>query len=335
MSVLNRKFWEKLYQKIPGFIKNDPARKLLALALTLLIFAYYHSNKTHHMVKVENIPVRISIPEGHYLLTGTQNVTVILRCSSIASKNIQENDVKIHVPLSVTPGQKKYEIKLKNHVRTSAFFGVSVADVQPQTVTVSIDRRVSKTVNVDADIAQKGKLPEGYAVVKASVQPETVTLSGPEELLKDITKLGTKEIPLDHTVTRSFIYTAKVALPEKSQLEVSPEQVQVSVDVDKSHEKKTFSKCPVKLLMNSSVDTRTGVDIISAKTVEITVSGLKSTIETLTEKDIVPYADISRITENGRYNNIPVKCWAQQEGLTILSVVPDSINVRIGPNVEK
>ena len=335
MSVLNRKFWEKLYQKTPSFIKKDPARKLLALALTLLIFAYYHSNKTHHMVKVEKVPVRITIPEGHYLLTGTQNVTVILRCSSIASKSIQENDVKIHVPLSVIPGQKKYEIKLKDHVSTTAFFGVSVADIQPQTVTVSIDRRVSKTVKVEADLTQKGSLPEGYAVVKASVQPESVTLSGPEELLKDITDLRTEEIPLDHTVTRSFIYTAKVAVPEKSRLEVSPEQLQVSVDVDKSHLKRTFSKCPVKLLMNSSVDTSTGVDIISAKTVEITVSGLKSTIETLTEKDIVPYADISRITDNGRHNNIPVKCWAQKEGLTILSVVPDSINVRIGPDVEK
>lgn len=335
MSVLNRKFWEKLYQKTPSFIKKDPARKLLALALTLLIFAYFHSNKTQQVLKVENIPVRISIPEGYYLLTGTQEVTVLLKCSTITSKNIQKNDVKIHVPLSVTPGKKKYEIKLKNHVSTTAFFGVSVANVQPQTVTVSIDRRVSKTVKVNADLAQKGKLPEGYAIGETSVTPETVTVSGPEEHLKDIKVLQTKEIPLDHTVIKSFYCTAKVDPRGNKQLEISPEQVQVTVNVEKSHEKKTFRKCPVKLLMNSSVDTRTGVDIISARTVEITVSGLRRTIEGLTEKDIVPYADISHITANGFHNDIPVKCWAKMEGVTILSIEPGSINVRIGPNVEK
>ena len=242
MSVLNRKFWEKLYQKTPSFIKKDPARKLLALALTLLIFAYFHSNKTQQVLKVENIPVRISIPEGYYLLTGTQEVTVLLKCSTITSKNIQKNDVKIHVPLSVTPGKKKYEIKLKNHVSTTAFFGVSVANVQPQTVTVSIDRRVSKTVKVNADLAQKGKLPEGYAIGETSVTPETVTVSGPEEHLKDIKVLQTKEIPLDHTVIKSFYCTAKVDPRGNKQLEISPEQVQVTVNVEKSHEKKTFRK---------------------------------------------------------------------------------------------
>lgn len=335
MSVLHRKFWEKIYNRIPAFIKNDPARKLLALALALLIFAYYHSNKTHHIVKVENVPVQISVPEDHYLLTRPQKVTVTLKCSSIASKNFPESDVKIQVPVSVVPGQKKYEIKLKDHVRTGAFFGVSVADVQPQTVTISVDRRISRSLPVETDLAQSRNLPEGYAVVKTSVQPEVVTVSGPEELLKNLKGLPTEVIPLDHTVTRSFIYTAKIALPEKSLLSVSPEQVMISVDVDRSHLRRSFGKLPVKLLMNSSVDTRTGVEIISAGRVEVTVSGLKSIIETLTEKDIIPYADISRITENGRYNNIPVKCWAQKEGLTILSVVPDSINVRIGPHVKK
>lgn len=335
MRILNRNFWEKLYKKTPVFIKKDPARKLLALALALLIFAYYHNNKTHHLEKVENVPVEVTVPEGYYVLNNPAPVTVTLKCSSLAAKDIPEKHVRIHIPLKIQQDQDKYEIRLKDHTSIDAFFGVSVAEVIPRTITVSVDKRISRSMKVEVDLKQLPQLPEGYTVLKTVAQPEEVLVSGPSSLLKGMEKISTNVIPLDSTVTRSFIYPARIVLPENTFLSVSPEQVLVSVTVDRSHTKRLFMKLPVKLLMASSVNTTTGVEIISSKVVDVTVSGLKSTVESISERDIIPYADVSRISKNGLHNNIPVKCWSQKEGITIQSVIPDSINVRIGPHVSR
>lgn len=335
MRFFNRSFWEKLYSKIPDFIKNDPARKLLALALALLIFAYYHNNKVQHLVKVENVPVKVTVPEGYYILNTPAPVTVSLKCSSLAAKAVPERSVNIQIPVRIQEGQEKYEIRLKDHISIDAFFGISVADVFPQTITVAVDKRVSRNVKVEVDLKQMRNLPETYTILKAVSQPEEVLVTGPSSLLKGLEKINTKEIPLDSTVTRSFIYSAPLALPENTFLAVSPEQVIVSVSVDRSHIRRTFRGIPVKLLMPSSVNTTTGVEIISSRKVDITVSGIKSVMESISEKDIVPYADVSRISRDGLYNNIPVKCWSQKEGITIQSVIPDSINVRIGSHVSK
>lgn len=335
MRFFNRSFWEKLYSKIPDFIKNDPARKLLALALALLIFAYYHNNKVQRLVKVENVPVKVTVPEGYYILNTPAPVTVSLKCSSLAAKAVPERSVNIQIPVRIQEGQEKYEIRLKDHISIDAFFGISVADVFPQTITVAVDKRVSRNVKVEVDLKQMRNLPETYTILKAVSQPEEVLVTGPSSLLKGLEKINTKEIPLDSTVTRSFIYSAPLALPENTFLAVSPEQVIVSVSVDRSHIRRTFRGIPVKLLMPSSVNTTTGVEIISSRKVDITVSGIKSVMESISEKDIVPYADVSRISRDGLYNNIPVKCWSQKEGITIQSVIPDSINVRIGSHVSK
>ena len=335
MRFFNRSFWERLYSRIPDFIKNDPARKLLALALALLIFAYYHNNKVQHIVKVENVPVKVTVPEGYYILNKPAAVTVTLKCSTLAAKAVPERNVRIQVPVKVQDGQEKYEIRLKDHVAVDAFFGISVADVFPQTVTVAVDKRVSRNVKVEIDLKQMRNLPETYTVLKAAAQPEEVLVSGPSSLLKGLETINTKEIPLDSTVTRSFIYSAPLALPENTFLTVMPEQVMVSVTVDRSHIRRTFRGIPVKLLMPSSVNTTTGVEIISSATVDITVSGIKSVMESITEKDIVPYADVSRISRDGLHNNIPVKCWSQKEGVSIQSVSPEIINVRIGPHVSR
>lgn len=335
MSIFNRNFWERLYDRIPLFIKKDPARKLLALALALLIFAYYHNNKVQHMEKLENVPVKVSVPEGYYVLNNPPPVTVTLKCSALAAKDIRENNIRIHIPVKVQPDQEKYEIRLKDHIHIDAFFGVSVADISPRTITVTVDKRVSRNVKVEADLAELKQLPEGYTVLKTSVQPETVLVSGPSGMLKGLEKISTKAIPLDATVTRSFIYPALLSLPANAFLSVSPERVLVSVTVDQSHSQRKFHNVPVKLLMASTVGTTTGVEIISSKTVDVTVSGLKSIMENIAEKDIVPYADVSGIKKNGLHNNIPVKCWSQKEGIVIQSIVPDSINVRIGPHVKE
>ena len=279
--------------------------------------------------------MKVTVPEGYYILNTPAPVTVSLKCSSLAAKAVPERSVNIQIPVRIQEGQEKYEIRLKDHISIDAFFGISVADVFPQTITVAVDKRVSRNVKVEVDLKQMRNLPETYTILKAVSQPEEVLVTGPSSLLKGLEKINTKEIPLDSTVTRSFIYSAPLALPENTFLAVSPEQVIVSVSVDRSHIRRTFRGIPVKLLMPSSVNTTTGVEIISSRKVDITVSGIKSVMESISEKDIVPYADVSRISRDGLYNNIPVKCWSQKEGITIQSVIPDSINVRIGSHVSK
>ena len=338
MSLFKRKFWEKLSARIPDFIKNDPARKLLAFFLVVLIFAYRYSSKEPRIEELE-VPVEFTVPEGYYLLAGKlASAKVKLSCGPFAAKENLKEKVKLNVDLTrkVLPDRMDYKIKLKEFAVTERLSDAKVKSVEPSGITVKVEKQVSKEVKVNADLTQKVLLTEGYEVAKVSCLPDKVILTGPASLLKEIDAIPTIEIPFDATIIKSFSYSAKL-IPPKDQplISMTPEKVTVNLTVAKSHSEKTFRQVPVKLLMGSSVDTVTGVQIVSAKVVDVTVAGLKNTVDSVSENDIIPYADVSAIRKNGLHNNIPVKCWSRKEGVSIQSVVPDSINVRVGPHVTK
>ena len=338
MSFFKRNFWEKLSGKIPDFIKNDPFRKLLAFFLALLLFTYYYTSKETRIEELE-VPVEITLPEGYYLLAGKPaTAKVRLSCGPFAAKENLKEKVKLNVDLSreVLSGRMVHDVTLKKYAVTERLSDAKVTSVKPANITLRVERQMTKEVKVNVDLTQKVILTEGYEVAKVSCIPDKVILSGPASFLKEIDSISTVEIPFDATIIKSFFYSAKL-IPPKDQplISMTPEKVTVNLTVAKSHSEKTFRQVPVKLLMGSSVDTVTGVQIVSAKVVDVTVTGLKNAVDRISESDLIPYADVSAIRKNGLHNNIPVKCWSRKEGVSIQSVVPDSVNVRVGPQAAK
>jgi YbbR domain-containing protein len=83
--------------------------------------------------------------------------------------------------------------------------GVMVIRIQPNPITIRLSNTVSLTLPIKPVLA--GNLPEGYELKSIETKPEQLTVSGPEEELKDLKFLSTHPIDLSHLMESSTLRT--------------------------------------------------------------------------------------------------------------------------------
>lgn len=152
---------------------------------------------------VDKIQVRLRGPKGLVGNLSSQNLVYPINVSNL---KIGEQVVDIDpakIPLSST-----YEI----------------IEVRPNRLRLTVDRRISKEVAVEA--AWAGNLNSDYQLQEVKASPDVVTVRGPETLLRKISKTRVVlkgDFPED--VPRSW--AEDVALEVPDEIEASPGQVNV------------------------------------------------------------------------------------------------------------
>ena len=76
-----------------------------------------------------------------------------------------------------------------------------------------------------------GNVDSGYYVRPISINPSTVTIEGPPDIVAGITYLSTDEINITGLITDKT-YTANLVIP--ASVSITPKQVQVQVSVGQS-----------------------------------------------------------------------------------------------------
>jgi YbbR domain-containing protein len=152
---------------------------------------------------VDKIQVRLRGPKGLVGNLASQNLVYPINVSNL---KIGEQVVDIDpakIPLSST-----YEI----------------IEVRPNRLRLTVDRRISKKIAVEA--AWAGNLNSDYKLQEVTASPDVVTVRGPETLLRKISKTRVVlkgDFPED--VPRSW--AEDVALEVPDEIEASPGQVNV------------------------------------------------------------------------------------------------------------
>ena len=331
----SRNFWRRVWDRVPMFFKENIGRKLAALFLSTLIYGSVR-NKVDSHVYIKDVPVRITMPDNLVLMDDAPRfVTVKLNGSKMVTQGVTENDISIDVrvvPSLYKSGSNIYPLTISlRDIKTP--FGTSPVSVSPSKFNLAVNPLVSKMVEVTPDFESKPGLPSGYAIGKVSLNPKMVRIDGASSILRGITDIKTKPIPLGG-ITQNFDYMVDLALDKSQALTVSPLTVMAQVEVIRSHEQRRFSAVPVRVLASSTDRTNLEYEIVSSPNVEITVSGLKNLIETMRKDDLKPYVDISRFDKPGLYN-VSVKCWSDRDGVNIRSIYPESISVKIEKSAAK
>src|SRR5262249_13190407 len=79
--------------------------------------------------------------------------------------------------------------------------GLQMSQVEPDKVQVTLDRILSKEVTVEPRFA--GSQPDGYKIVGVRVEPDVVTVTGPESVVNKIEKVTTTTVSLN-SQTKTF-----------------------------------------------------------------------------------------------------------------------------------
>ncbi|BDQ33108.1 CdaR family protein [Pseudodesulfovibrio portus] len=152
---------------------------------------------------VDKIQVRLRGPKGLVGNLSSQNLTYPF---DVAKLKIGEQVMEIEtsrIPLSST-----YEI----------------IEVKPNRLKLLVDRRVSKTVAIEA--AWAGDINPDYTLTEVVASPDTVNIRGPETLIRKITKTRVvMEEDFPEEVPASWAEDVPLELPEE--VEASPAQVRV------------------------------------------------------------------------------------------------------------
>jgi YbbR domain-containing protein len=183
--------------------------KVVSLLLATLLWAAVSNQASSEIgldvpLEYRNIPSQLEI-------TGdtTNTIQVRLRGSSNVIKGITAKDVSTTIDLGkMRTGEKIVALSPQN---VQAPFGAEVIRVNPSTVRFTLERTVTKTVDIVPTIA--GQPTNGFEAGQVFVSPNTVEVEGPESRVDALSSIATTPIRLDRKQS-SFEQTADLDVPD-------------------------------------------------------------------------------------------------------------------------
>ncbi|SDD24169.1 YbbR domain-containing protein [Terribacillus halophilus] len=209
-------------------------------------------------------------------------------------------------------------------------------NVQPETVEISVQvSNPSKTVPVE--VKTKGQAPDNASVASLSAGTKEVTIYAPQDTLDGIDSISTEEIDLSK-ITENQTIDADLQLPENVR-SASKEQVEVDIELEETSET-TIENVPITI-ENLSSRLEAAFSDPQNEQIDVTVSGAKSEIESLSADDITATIDGSGLEQGEQ--TVPIEVTGpenieltpgQEEATITVQTTQDETNEEAGTNTD-
>jgi len=163
-----------------------------------------------------------------------------------------------------------------------------------------------------------GKPAAGYMIGEASASPRTVSVQGPAEEVKRLSIVET--ISVDVEDSRSAIKRKVRLATDGKPLTLSPDQVEVAVNIEEQHVIREFDRVPVQ-----AKDFK-GAYTVSPQSVNLRLAGPKTVIEKLDLTAENVYLDLHRMSAGD--HNVELSFNLPSE-IRVVEQRPQRVRVRI------
>ena len=219
---------------------------LLIISITFSVIIWGTISLSEEYYANVNVPLRVvGFPNGFSIGSEIpENITIKLR--GIGWKLFAVNIGKdVAYNISVKGDSGFIQIKLMDHLTDNRWMlsELDIIDIVPNSLSFSIERRVTKKLPIVADLSLDFKA--GYGLAKEVVlEPDSVVIDGPQSVVNSLTEIKTKEIKLsslDKLIIKNigFIYLPGTSYGTKF--------VTVSLDVQRIVDKQ-FDDIDVEVL---------------------------------------------------------------------------------------
>lgn len=173
----------------PNSRKNDITARILCILGAILLWLYAVSSQTIiEDRRFVSIPVELLAADsleseyGMTVISGYDyNVDVTLSGTRSELSKISAEDISAYVDLSQISSAGEYSLD----VRTSAPGGISIKELSSNYVTVYVDKRSQKSVDIRVNPVYM--IESDYSLGTPETNVETVTVTGPADVLDSIT----------------------------------------------------------------------------------------------------------------------------------------------------
>ncbi len=180
---------------------------MLSIAAAVLLF--FFNQLSLLQVRYFSVPLQLELPSGY--VPGApypSKVRVTLRGESSAIFRVLEEDVEAYADFSKHTSEGVFQEPIRIRKRGTALnIDPLEISVEPLEVTVTLDRKVTKSLEVVPRL--KGFPPPGYQLSKYSLKPSSVEVIGPRSHLDRLQSIQTEDIDLSGRVAD---FTSQVRL---------------------------------------------------------------------------------------------------------------------------
>lgn len=296
-----KKFWEQKW-----FLS------LISLLLAILLVIYIDSTQNGFITQGEpsktrqtatetqsiKIPLQVSVDTNQYYVVGyPEKVKLTLSGSNaLVTSAINTQNFRAYIDLT------HYKVgKHRVKIRVSGLNKQLSYTLNPQTVTVNIQRRKSRTMAVQIEY-NKNVVARGYQLGKVTVDPAQVEVTGARSEIDQIDQIvarPTLPAGIDHNYERQVILSAEDKKGRQLNVVIQPATATVSFPI-------SVSKKKVKLNLNSKNENSNKVYSVTANQNEVTLYGPKSILKKIKKLNLsVDLREIKTSTVKNYHLNLP------------------------------
>lgn len=169
--------------------------------------------------------------------------------------------------------------------------------------TVSVRVVIQKTKEVPIQIVPSGQVAEGFSIAGAiEYQPTTVLIAGEEEVLRSVREISIEDIDIAG-LNSDFETTVDINnyLPDGVVIADRTQDIAVKINIEKLVEKTLVIK-PEDIEFTGMDDSFQYEVVPGEEQFELTVTGLKRDLDSLTIQDLKPSINVSDYVSEGTYN---------------------------------
>jgi YbbR domain-containing protein len=298
--------------------------KLKGMSLLLAVLSWGIVKQiTNNEKPIENVPVRITLPEGWAIREkDLTEVTITFQGTREALLLLDERTVQVQVDLRDSPFEKEKVIPLDSSFVTYTGSSAQIIDIQPDTLVVNLGKEGRKQLPVVVN--RFGDPPEGLKVEAIETTPQIVTLYGAEELLEQVGSLQTAPLSLSDKI-QTFEQRLDVLPPSEEWVgRIDPPRVRVKVTLAGLTLRREFQNIPL-LLYHPATEASPGPRVAEPDTVDVFLKGSPQLLDTLDTSRIKAFVSASETPEAPVDKAVNVLVPA---GLEVLAVSPPTVRLR-------
>jgi len=263
-----------------AFLTENGREKLLALLVTVAVWIGVVASRDEPIAFT--VKVRFDAGPDRIVMTARPHEEIYVQAKgsvfAAAQARAEEQEMVVDAR-NREPGRAVYfvderDIPLSRHLK--------IEQLVPREIAFTVSKKVSRTVRIDPVI--NGQPKKGYRIAKVSLEPATVSLTGPEEALSAIESIPTEPVSVSD-ITEDAVRSVRPATGHPA-VHVVPDKatVAVTVAVVRDIREVVFPKVP--LLVDSGVATE-----MTPASIAVRVRGPIEVIERLTETGINAFVE--------------------------------------------
>jgi len=301
-------------------IENWPV-KIICLVFAVFLSEFYRGT----LLDRRSLIIPLTVENNGSLAPAEQypaKIKVTIWGDATGIGSIGESDITAFINMSDFKNEGTYRIPIKVRLAgTVTPIGNMEISTEPSILTLRLATNVHKQVPVSLSL--RGIPADGYEVIESSLEPDTVEIEGPAELVEKITELVTEPLSVEAR-TSGFSGTAAIINNNPLISIVGKAQVQSMVKINETTIQKKFDNVPI-YFENENKELSVTAEI---KIGSLEVQGPKKLLETWHPSENILTVSCESIIEPGVYTLpvVPVLS-AEYSKLKILQINPKSVQI--------